>query len=257
MASGVYIITNTVSRKRYVGQAVDIHRRWRNHRSSLERGRHANIHLQRAWSRYGGESFTFEVLEVVVDPGQLDACEQRWMDALLPEYNIAPKAGSNRGLRAKPETIARRVAALTGKKRTLEQCRRISEAKKVRIAERRALGIVQISPMKGRKHSEESKRRVSESRRGKGCFPCSPEKAAKIGAAQRGRHVSAEKRAQISAALTGRSTGRGQLTPDQVRQIRALRSVHGLGRIAIAKQLGISQSAAGAVIGNHAYGWVI
>lgn len=257
MASGVYIITNTVSRKRYVGQAVDIHRRWRNHSSSLERGKHSNIHLQRAWSRYGGVAFVFEIVEVVTDCEQLDAREQWWMDALNPEYNIAPQAGSNRGLRAKPETIARRTAALIGQKRTPEQCRRISEAKKARISERRALGIVQVSPMKGRRHSEDSKRKVSESRRGKGCVPCSQEKAAKISAAQRGRPVPAEKRARISAALSGRSTGRGQLTPYQVRQIRALRSAHGLGRIAIAKQLGISQSAAGAVIGNHAYGWVI
>lgn len=256
MESGIYTITNTVSQKRYVGQAVDIRKRWRNHRSSLERGLHSNIHLQRAWLRYGSEAFVFEVVEVVADPGHLDAKEQRWMDDLRPEYNIAPQAGSTRGLRAKPETIARRVAALIGQKRTPEQCRRISEAKKVRIAERRALGIVQVSPMKGRKHSEEAKRLVSKSRRGKGCVPCSPEKAAKIAAAQRGRKVSAEKRLQISVALVGRSTGRGQLTPEQVREVRRLRKTEGLGRIAIARRLGITPSAASSVIGNHAYGWV-
>lgn len=256
MASGIYVITNGVNGKRYVGQSVNIHRRWNGHRSALERGNHSNIKLQRAWARYGSEAFAFSVQEIVSDTAALDEREQRWMDTLRPEYNLAPNAGSNRGLRASPETIARRIASLTGQKRTPEQCTRISEAKKARIAERRAMGIVQPSSFKGRTHTEEAKRKNSESRRGKGCVPCSREKAEKIGAAQRGRPVSAEKRAQISATLTGRSTGRGQLTPEQVREIREIRKTEGLGRIAIAKRLGVTPSAATVVIGNHAYGWV-
>lgn len=60
--SGIYIIENLADGKIYIGQSVDTHKRLRNHRSSLERGDHKNLHLQRAYWKYGSRLFSFRLL---------------------------------------------------------------------------------------------------------------------------------------------------------------------------------------------------
>lgn len=87
---GIYIITNTESGKVYVGSSVDLRRRQAQHRSRLQRGKHDNSHLQRAWDKYGAGAFRFMVCEYVEGKGQLMAREQYWLDfhRLLTEvYN--------------------------------------------------------------------------------------------------------------------------------------------------------------------------
>jgi group I intron endonuclease len=61
--SGIYSITHISSGKRYIGSSVNIKRRWNAHRSALSRKLCDNPHLQNAWTKYGKESFLFEVLE--------------------------------------------------------------------------------------------------------------------------------------------------------------------------------------------------
>ena len=55
---GIYKITNTINGKVYVGQSVDINRRWRQHKNS-----ELDYPLYKAFKKYGIENFTFEVLE--------------------------------------------------------------------------------------------------------------------------------------------------------------------------------------------------
>lgn len=61
--SGIYIILNTKDGKVYIGQAQSIRRRWGDHKSDLNRGKHRNTHLQRAWNKYGVTAFKFQILE--------------------------------------------------------------------------------------------------------------------------------------------------------------------------------------------------
>ena len=60
---GIYCIENTVTIKRYIGQSVDIYRRWRNHKSNLLNKKHQNYMLQEDYDLYGLESFKFYILE--------------------------------------------------------------------------------------------------------------------------------------------------------------------------------------------------
>lgn len=61
----IYLITNKVNGKRYVGQTLckgGIDARWNGHKRELNRNKHNNKHLQGAWDKYGEDNFEFEVL---------------------------------------------------------------------------------------------------------------------------------------------------------------------------------------------------
>lgn len=85
----------------YVGQAVDILRRWRQHRHRLKKRAHDNAHLQAAWLHYGEASFTFAVASTCA-PASLGSEEIKLL-ATIPEasrYNIGVAGDSpTRGLR--------------------------------------------------------------------------------------------------------------------------------------------------------------
>lgn len=93
MSSGIYKITNTVNGKIYVGSSKVLEERWSRHVRELKQNIHHNIHLQRAWNKYGEENFSFDVLEVV--ESDLLVKEQYWIDKLNPAYNIGSVGGGD------------------------------------------------------------------------------------------------------------------------------------------------------------------
>jgi group I intron endonuclease len=117
---GIYRITCTVNLKMYIGSAVSLYRRWKEHRGELRRNIHRNPKLQNAWNKYGEHSFTFEVIELVLIPELLTMREQHWLDKFKPfghkGFNVARVAGSALGLKRTPETLERKRIASTGKK---------------------------------------------------------------------------------------------------------------------------------------------
>ena len=104
MATGVYLITNLVNGKVYVGSSVNTDARWYQHRKELGHGTHHSIYLQRSWNIHGASCFEFKVVEETgVTRSELANAEQRWMDATHCTnkdfgYNILPRAYSNVGL---------------------------------------------------------------------------------------------------------------------------------------------------------------
>ncbi len=63
---GIYKITNKVNGYYYLGSSVNTEERKRVHWWALRNSRHENLKLQRAWNKYGEESFEFSVVEVFV-----------------------------------------------------------------------------------------------------------------------------------------------------------------------------------------------
>ncbi len=119
--SGVYIITNKVNGKFYVGSGVSIFSRWLNHASDLKNGNHVNYKLQRAYDKYGFVNFKFEILELH-EPDGLNKCEQHYLDTLCKAqeyirgedsffnqktYNIKPLVWGTTGLPNKLESNIR------------------------------------------------------------------------------------------------------------------------------------------------------
>ena len=83
---GVYKIVNKVNGKIYVGSSKDIETRWRNHKSALNDGTHANPHLQRAWDKYKAHNFSFEIIEECSLDTRFER-EQHYLNTLNPFDN--------------------------------------------------------------------------------------------------------------------------------------------------------------------------
>lgn len=58
---GIYAIRNVINNKVYIGQSVNIEKRWKEHKSALKRGVHGNPYLQAAWNK-SPRDFEFNVL---------------------------------------------------------------------------------------------------------------------------------------------------------------------------------------------------
>jgi len=120
---GIYAITNKVTGRRYIGRSIDIGRRWQAHLLGLSRGRHYNIHLQRAWLRYGDQAFVFSVIETVDDPDRLIEREQFHVCQTTLTYNmvypVAFPAGRKRLLRYRTSRRRKRAVKAYAIKRRL------------------------------------------------------------------------------------------------------------------------------------------
>ena len=106
--SGVYRITNPTNDKFYIGSAVDIRRRWQDHRYDVEVRESASTHFYCALKKYGSENFIWEVIDEIDLSNIRDKnhkrlflkyLEQHYLDTLTPwkpeiGYNHNPKAYS-------------------------------------------------------------------------------------------------------------------------------------------------------------------
>ena len=79
--SGIYLIMNQINGKGYVGQAVNIEERWKQHKYRLNGQYHGNKHLQNAWNKYGKNNFVFIILEKCAK-SVLDQAEIFWIKFL-------------------------------------------------------------------------------------------------------------------------------------------------------------------------------
>lgn len=131
---GVYAITNIVNNKRYIGSSVNTVKRFTRHRNALNKGKHENSHLQRAWVQYGAESFNFTILCEAESGQDVRSIEQNYLDRLTPSasYNISKNAcGASFGKDnpAKRDDVRQKISAgLIGRKLTDEAKMNIAAA---------------------------------------------------------------------------------------------------------------------------------
>lgn len=104
---GIYGIKNIVNGKMYVGQAINIYKRWKDHIDDLNEDKHYNIHLQRSWNLYGQENFKFFILEECSqeDLNQKEIFYVDKFNAYINGYNQTRGGDGSLGYKHNDETI--------------------------------------------------------------------------------------------------------------------------------------------------------
>lgn len=89
---GVYTITNHANGKIFVGSSKNLHGKSNSYRLQLDTGTHYITELQKEFNQFGGENFTFEVIDRL-DPKEgpgydytddLKTLEEMWLEKLQP-----------------------------------------------------------------------------------------------------------------------------------------------------------------------------
>lgn len=166
---GIYKITNKVNGKIYIGSSINCRQRVYSHVSFLARNKHHNSYLQNAFSKYGIDSFIFEVIASVLDTKDLCKIEQDFINETECYkrnigYNLSPTAGNTLGLKQSPETIAKKKGMFTGSKNPFYGKKHSEETRKI-ISEKAKLRIREKNPFFNKKHNEDTKKKMRNGRR--------------------------------------------------------------------------------------------
>ena len=78
-----------------------------------------SLYIIRSMNKYTMTNFNLHILEYT-DSKNLISCEQKWIDYLLPKYNINPVAGSSKGYKHNQENTAKMRNIALGRKHTQE-----------------------------------------------------------------------------------------------------------------------------------------
>lgn len=211
---GIYLITHIATGRCYVGQSIDIDRRWREH----AKGASGSGILHRAIAKYGWSAFDVKVLELCAQD-DLNVVEQKW----VAEIGSMHPAGFNLttgGAQFKvtdevrrlisertrdfmtPEWIAARAAKIRGVPKSAEHRAKIGAAHKA--SEANTARLIAMA----RNQSAESREKISIAHRGK---KASAETRAKLSASKKGQRLgvkrppfSDETKARMSASAKAR-----------------------------------------------------
>jgi len=128
----VYVITNIINGKRYVGGTKNYVHRQRQHFSNLKLNKHGNKSLQDDFNKFGRVCFSFLVLQHLPEnstEAEIISVEQKWLDELHPEYNVNHIAGKYIGdyMYTSEVREKRRLAGL-GKKQSPEHIKKRADA---------------------------------------------------------------------------------------------------------------------------------
>jgi group I intron endonuclease len=203
VVQGIYQIRNKVNGHSYIGSSTHILRRWSGHRFRLRRGDHPNCILQRAWTKYGEESFELLILEEVADKNLLRTREAHHMLVLGKEYNISRPNEETNKFEHSPDTLL--LLSQLAKERGISDFMR-QRQRETNTGRPRPLWVRQkiAATHTGMRLSDETKQKISQALTGRPGPQHSEETRAKISAANKGRKWSAEARARISIQRKGR-----------------------------------------------------
>ena len=163
--SGVYGIKSISHPERiYIGSAMNIRKRWREHKMDLQKGRHHNIKIQRHYDCYGIDDLVFEVI-VECDIDNLIKMEQVFLNLYRPWFNILMVAESRLGMKHTEEAKAKISMAGTGKLHSNESRDKIRKANTGHTCNSETRAKIGIAN-KGKFRTEEVRRIMSKNRTG-------------------------------------------------------------------------------------------
>jgi group I intron endonuclease len=167
----IYLITNAVTGRCYVGQTVSsLARRFGGHRADAASGR--GRLLAKSMRKHGSDAFSIDALEADVPVSSLDDAERfwvQWYGTIVPAgYNLT--SGGNRATKPSAETRAKLSAAAMAREANRSPEARLVVANRLRVL--------------ANSQSPEAKEKIGATFRGK---PKSPEQRAKMADAARRR----------------------------------------------------------------------
>jgi|SRR5208282_1073649 len=123
MKYGVYLIHNILNNKIYVGKAVDIGRRWKEHVSMASNPNAHKYPIHRAIKKYGKNNFVFSILQIFDDEMIALEAEKYWIQYYASNnknfgYNITEGGEGISGYHHSPESREKMRVSQTGKIRS-------------------------------------------------------------------------------------------------------------------------------------------
>lgn len=149
----IYIITNNITKERYIGQTRNYHRRVWQHKSAAKNG--SKLKISQAIAKYGNDNFTFSILEEC-SIEQLNEKERYYIDKFKPEYNICAGGLGPNGLHLSDEEKER------SRRAAKKQWEELSPEQKQHVIDKQLTG-----PAKGHKVSAETREKLRKANLGK------------------------------------------------------------------------------------------
>lgn len=167
--SNIYVFTNKINNKQYVGQSINIKERYKQH---FKDAKHDNLYFHNALNKYGEENFNFEVIEENIPLNYVGEREKYW----IAKLNTKTPNGYN---------LTDGGEGAFGYKHTEESKMKMSEIKKGKFTHFQ---------------SDETRKKISEANKGRkpSDYCIQRIKETKIGT-----HLSKETREKISKATRG------------------------------------------------------
>lgn len=177
---GIYMISNLVNKKVYIGMSLDLNKRKNGHFAGLRKDRHENERLQNSFNKYGEDAFTFEILiaDDNISQDELFKLEQMLIQMFETTnrdigFNLSLGGRGNLGWKMSEKQKQQRSISYTGegnpffgKKHSKETLNRIMANRDWSYTQTNEYKEKMSKAMKGRKFSEEHSKNKSKAQLG-------------------------------------------------------------------------------------------
>lgn len=170
--SGVYIITNSVDNRMYIGSAWRFRSRFCAHLYDLKKQKHHSKHLQSFYNKYGEDSLVFSPI-IFCDKMQMKETEHFLLQYFRPKFNNTFNVFTpSLGVAMSDATKAKISNAHKGRKLSEEHKRKIGLGSKGNPAWNKGMA----AHNKGVPHTNAAKLKMSDIRKGKKASAATKEK---------------------------------------------------------------------------------
>jgi len=204
--SGIYCIENVLDGKKYIGYAKDIFRRWEKHRNELKLNNHDNGYLQNTYNKYSKDIFKYWIIQECSNEN-LPLMEIYWISYYNSYrddgggYNLT-RGGD--GLLDPSQSTRKKLSEMNKGENSYWYGKKHSEESN----RKRSLALMgENNHNYGKPRPEETKKKISDKNKGR---KHTKEELIRMSEAQKGkiRKISEETKKKISISKTGKGIGR-------------------------------------------------